>query len=67
MLISPIPPFLLQTPVNPDGVPQGLFDGFVEAAMADAPAWMKPSWITGSTRPIVVAGLGFVLAVESAS
>jgi len=41
VLISPIPPFLLQTSDNPDGVPQGLFDGFVEAAMADAPAWMK--------------------------
>jgi pimeloyl-ACP methyl ester carboxylesterase len=41
VLISPIPPFLLQTPDNPDGVPQGLFDGFVEAAMADAPAWLK--------------------------
>jgi non-heme chloroperoxidase len=41
VLVAPIPPFLLQTPDNPDGVPQGLFDGFVEAAMADAPAWMK--------------------------
>ena len=41
VLVSPIPPFLLQTPDNPDGVPQGLFDGFVQAVMADAPAWMK--------------------------
>ncbi len=41
VLVSPIPPFLLQTPDNPDGVPQGLFDGFVQAAKADAPAWMK--------------------------
>ena len=41
MLVSPIPPFLLQTPDNPEGVPQGLFDGFVQAAQADAPAWMK--------------------------
>ena len=41
VLISPIPPFLLQTPDNPEGVPQGLFDGFVQAAMDDAPAWMK--------------------------
>jgi non-heme chloroperoxidase len=38
---SPIPPFLLQTPDNPDGVPQSLFDGFVQAAQADTPAWMK--------------------------
>jgi non-heme chloroperoxidase len=41
VLISPIPPYLLQTPDNPDGVPQGVFDGFVEAATADTPAWIK--------------------------
>ena len=41
VLVAPIPPFLLQTPDNPDGVPQALFDGFVQAAAADAPAWMK--------------------------
>ena len=41
VLVSPIPPFLLQTPDNPDGVPQDLFDGFAEAARADGPAWMK--------------------------
>jgi non-heme chloroperoxidase len=41
VLVSPIPPFLLQTADNIEGVPQGLFDGFVQAAQADAPAWMK--------------------------
>jgi pimeloyl-ACP methyl ester carboxylesterase len=41
VLVSPIPPFLLRTPDNPDGVPQSLFDGFVQAAQADTPAWMK--------------------------
>jgi len=41
VLVAPIPPFLLQTPDNPDGVPQSLFDGFVQAAAADTPAWMK--------------------------
>jgi non-heme chloroperoxidase len=41
VLISPIPPYLLQTPDNPDGVPQGLFDGFAQAAKADTPAWIK--------------------------
>jgi non-heme chloroperoxidase len=41
VLVSPIPPFLLQTPDNPDGVSQSLFDGFVQAARADTPAWMK--------------------------
>jgi len=41
VLVSPIPPFLLQTADNIEGVPQALFDGFVQAATADAPAWMK--------------------------
>ena len=41
VLISPIPPFFLQTPDNPEGMPGSLFDGFVQAAGADGPAWMK--------------------------
>ena len=41
VLIAPIPPFLLQTSDNPKGVPQSVFDGFVQAAQADTPAWMK--------------------------
>jgi len=41
VLISPIPPYLLQADDNPDGVPQSLFDGFAQAARADTPAWMK--------------------------
>jgi non-heme chloroperoxidase len=41
VLISPIPPFFLQAGDNPEGVPGGLFDGFVQAATADGPAWMK--------------------------
>jgi non-heme chloroperoxidase len=41
VLISPIPPYLLQAPDNPDGVPGSVFDGFVQAATADTPAWMK--------------------------
>ena len=41
VLVAPIPPYLLQTADNPDGVPQGLFDGFAAAARADTPAWMK--------------------------
>ena len=41
VLVSPIPPFLLQTSDNPDGVPQSVFDGFVQAAQADMPARMK--------------------------
>jgi non-heme chloroperoxidase len=41
VLVSPIPPYLLQADDNPEGVPQSLFDGFVQAARADSPAWMK--------------------------
>jgi non-heme chloroperoxidase len=41
VLVSPIPPYLLQADDNPDGVPQSLFDGFAQAARADTPAWMK--------------------------
>ena len=41
VLVSPIPPFLLQTSDNPDGVPPSLFDGFGQAAQSDMPAWMK--------------------------
>src|SRR6202040_58614 len=40
-LFPPTPPSLLQAGDNPDGVPQGLFDGFAQAARADTPAWMK--------------------------
>jgi non-heme chloroperoxidase len=41
VLISPIPPFLLQTSDNPDGLPGSLFDGFIQTAKADVPSWMK--------------------------
>jgi len=41
VLISPIPPFLLQTGDNPEGLPASLFDGFMQAARQDTPAWMK--------------------------
>jgi pimeloyl-ACP methyl ester carboxylesterase len=41
VLISPIPPFLLQTPDNPEGLPASLFDGFAHDARQDSAAWMK--------------------------
>jgi non-heme chloroperoxidase len=41
VLISPIPPFLLRTDDNAEGLPAGLFEEFVEAAKADTPAWMQ--------------------------
>jgi non-heme chloroperoxidase len=41
VLVSPIPPFLLQTDDNSEGLPGSLFDGFMQTARADTPAWMK--------------------------
>jgi non-heme chloroperoxidase len=41
VLVSPIPPFLLQSDDNPEGLPAGVFDGFMKEAAADTPAWMK--------------------------
>jgi pimeloyl-ACP methyl ester carboxylesterase len=41
VLVSPIPPFLLLTSDNPEGLPGSLFDGFAQSAKADCPAWMK--------------------------
>jgi pimeloyl-ACP methyl ester carboxylesterase len=41
VLMSPIPPFLVQTDDNPEGLPGSLFEGFMESAKADVPAWMK--------------------------
>jgi non-heme chloroperoxidase len=41
VLVSPIPPFLLQADDNPEGLPAGVFDGFMKEAAGDTPAWMK--------------------------
>ena len=41
VLISPIPPFLLHSDSNPEGLPASLFEGFIQSAKADTPAWMK--------------------------
>ena len=41
VLMSPIPPYLLQAGDNLEGLPASLFDGFVQAARQDTPAWMK--------------------------
>ncbi|HET7012958.1 MAG TPA: alpha/beta hydrolase [Streptosporangiaceae bacterium] len=41
VLVSPIPPFLLKTDDNPEGLPGSLFDGFIHTAEADGPAWLK--------------------------
>lgn len=41
VLISPIPPYLLRADDNPDGLPGSMFDGFIQSAEADGPAWLK--------------------------
>ncbi|MCW3044409.1 MAG: Pimeloyl-ACP methyl ester carboxylesterase [Actinobacteria bacterium] len=40
-LFGPIPPFLLQTEDNPKGVPQSVFDGFMDMIKKDRYAWFK--------------------------
>jgi len=40
-LIAPIPPFLLQTDDNPKGMPQSVFDGFMDTVKKDRYAWFK--------------------------
>ena len=41
MLLGPIPPFLLKTGDNPEGVDQSVFDGLIAAARADRYAYFK--------------------------
>ena len=41
VLVSPIPPFLLQTDDNPEGLPASLFEEFVKQAEGDTPAFLK--------------------------
>ncbi|HEX5494404.1 MAG TPA: alpha/beta hydrolase [Mycobacteriales bacterium] len=41
VMLAPLPPFLLRTPDNPEGVERGLFDGFMKDVMADRPAYLK--------------------------
>lgn len=41
VLLAPIPPFLLKTDDNPDGVPHGVFDEIIRAVRADRFAYLK--------------------------
>ena len=41
VLLSPIPPCFLATDDNELGAPAAMFDGFLAAARADRPAWLK--------------------------
>jgi non-heme chloroperoxidase len=40
-LFAPLPPFLLKTADNPEGVDQSVFDGIMAAIVADRPAYLK--------------------------
>lgn len=40
-LLAPIPPFLLKTDDNPEGVDQSVFDGIMAAIVADRPSYLK--------------------------
>jgi non-heme chloroperoxidase len=41
VVISPIPPFLLKTADNPEGVDRGVFDGIIQAIAADRLAYLS--------------------------
>ncbi|WP_331082479.1 alpha/beta hydrolase [Actinophytocola sp.] len=41
VLLAPIPPFLLKTDDNPEGVDRAVFDGIEAAIVADRPAYLK--------------------------
>ena len=41
VLMGAIPPFLLKTADNPEGVDQAVFDGIKDAVVADRPAYFK--------------------------
>jgi non-heme chloroperoxidase len=41
VLMGAIPPFLLKTGDNPEGVDQSVFDGIKQAVVADRPAYLK--------------------------
>ena len=63
VLVSPIAPFLLQTGDNPEGLPASTFDGFIQTAKADVPAWMTAFlnvlYSTGTQRDATVSDEAF--------
>jgi non-heme chloroperoxidase len=40
VFVAPIPPFLLKTADNPEGLDKSLFDGFQQSILADRPAYL---------------------------
>jgi non-heme chloroperoxidase len=63
VLVSPITPFLLQADDNPEGLPGSVFDGFIQTAEADVPAWMTTLlnvyYSTGTQRDASVSDQAF--------
>jgi non-heme chloroperoxidase len=55
VLIGAIPPFLLKTQDNPDGVEQSVFDDIKAAVIADRPAYLK-NFLDNSYNIDVLAG-----------
>jgi len=41
VLMAPVPPFLLKTDDNPEGVDQSVFDGIMKAIVEDRPAYLS--------------------------
>lgn len=41
VLMAPVPPFLLKTADNPEGVDQSVFDGIMKAIVKDRPAYLS--------------------------
>jgi non-heme chloroperoxidase len=41
VLMAPIPPFLLKTDDNPEGVARSVFDGIEQAIVADRPSYLS--------------------------
>ncbi|MBN3879132.1 MULTISPECIES: alpha/beta fold hydrolase [unclassified Nostoc] len=41
VLMGPVPPFLLKTDDNPEGVPQSIFDGIMRAIAEDRPVYLS--------------------------
>ena len=55
VLIGAIPPFLLKTKTNPDGVDQSVFDKIKAAVIADRPAYFK-NFLNDSYNVDILAG-----------
>lgn len=53
VLIGAVPPWMVKTPANPDGIPREVFDGFRQAVLADRAQFYKSLAVPyfGANRP----------------